>query len=160
VDISSENQVRGLYQGFLDAWNEHDANKMAALLTENGSVVGFDGSMMNGRDEVASVIGAIFKDHVTAAYIGIVREVRMLTDDAALLRAVVGMVPQIAGPPGASDINPATNAIQSMVAVKAPDGWRIALMQTTPAAFHGRPEASEALTEELRAALREGSTNR
>jgi uncharacterized protein (TIGR02246 family) len=150
VDDSSDNQVRGLYHDFLDAWNDHDANKMAGLLTENGSVVGFDGSMMNGRDEVASVIGAIFKDHVTAAYIGIVREVRMLTNNVALLRAVVGMVPS-----GASDINPPTNAIQSMVAVKEAHGWHIALMQTTPAAFHGRPEASEALTEELRAALRE-----
>jgi uncharacterized protein (TIGR02246 family) len=154
VDASSENQVCGLYQGFLDAWNEHNAETMAALLTENGSVVGFDGSMMNGRDEVASVIGAIFRDHVTAAYIGIVREVRMLGENSALLRAVVGMVPQNAGPPGVSDINPAVNGIQSMVAVKESDGWRIALMQTTPAAFHGRPEASEALTEELRAALR------
>jgi uncharacterized protein (TIGR02246 family) len=147
--MDGEQQLEALYQGFLDAWNDHDATKIAALLTEDGSVVGFDGSQMNRRDEVASTIGAIFRDHVTAAYIGIVREVRMLGADAALLRAVVGMVPA-----GGSDINPAVNAIQSMVGVRGADGWRIALMQTTPAAFHGRPELSEALTNELRGALR------
>ena len=33
------------------------------------------------------------------------------------------------------------------------DGWRIALYQNTPAQFHGRPELSRALTEELRQLL-------
>ena len=32
--------------------------------------------------------------------------------------------------------------------------WRIALFQNTPAQFHGRPEAAEALTDELRAAFK------
>ena len=54
-------------------------------------------------------------------------------------------------PPGKSDLNPATNAIQSLIAQKQGDGWRIALFQNTPAQFHGRLEAVEALTEELQA---------
>lgn len=58
-------------------------------------------------------------------------------------------------PPGGSDINPAVNAIQSLVAVRREDLWRIALFQTTPAAFHGRPELSEQLTSELRRELRQ-----
>jgi hypothetical protein len=40
-----------------------------------------------------------------------------------------------------------------MVAVRTADGWRITLLQNTPAQFHGRPEAVEALTTELRAEL-------
>jgi hypothetical protein len=56
--------------------------------------------------------------------------------------------------PGASDINPAVNAIQSLVAVKLAPGWRIALFHNTPAAFHGRPDLAETLTEENRAELR------
>ena len=77
------------------------------------------------------------------------REVRLLGDDSALLRAVVGMVP-----PGQSDINPAVNSIQSVVAehVAGPT-WRVVLLQTTPAAFHGRPDLAEALTRELRQLL-------
>jgi uncharacterized protein (TIGR02246 family) len=74
--------------------------------------------------------------------------VRFLTPDVAILRAVVGRVP-----PGQSDLNPAANAVQSLVAVKQDDQWRIALFQNTPAQFHGRPELAQKLTEELRQLL-------
>jgi hypothetical protein len=46
-------------------------------------------------------------------------------------------------------LNPAVNAIQSLVARAASDGWRIVLLQNTPAQYHGRPEAVDALTAEL-----------
>ena len=45
------------------------------------------------------------------------------------------------------------NSIQSLVAVETGDGWRAAHLQTTPAAFHGRPEAADELDAELRAVL-------
>jgi len=72
----------------------------------------------------------------------------LLTPDVAILRAVVGMVP-----PGQSDINPAVNTVQSLVAKKQDDRWRIALFQNTPAQFHGRPELVQQLTDELRQLL-------
>jgi hypothetical protein len=56
-------------------------------------------------------------------------------------------------PPGQSDINPAVNALQTLVVVLRADEWRIALLQNTPAQFHGRPEMAEALTRELRELL-------
>ena len=86
-----------------------------------------------------------------AAYVGKVREVRELTGTGVVvLRAVVGMVP-----PGADDINPDVNAVQTMVAASGRDGeLRIALLQSTPAAFHGRPDEVDALTAELREELR------
>jgi hypothetical protein len=59
-------------------------------------------------------------------------------------------------PAGKSDLNPNVNAVQSMVAVRKPDQWRISIFQNTPAAFHGSPEMSEHLTEELRQVLRRG----
>ena len=77
---------------------------------------------------------------------------RLLSPDVAILRAVAGMVP-----PGESDINPEVNAVQTLVAVKQQNKWIIALFQNTPAAFHGRPELSGRLTEELRQALRTSS---
>ena len=72
-----------------------------------------------------------------------------------MLRAVAGMVPA-----GQDDLLPALNAVQSLVAVQREGQWRIALFQNTPAAFHGRPEAVEALTEELRQARRDSAPNR
>jgi uncharacterized protein (TIGR02246 family) len=77
-----------------------------------------------------------------------VREVRFLTPDVAVLRAVAGLVPA-----GTRDLNPDLNAVQSLVAARHGGQWRVELYQNTPAAFHGRPEESAALTAELRALL-------
>jgi uncharacterized protein (TIGR02246 family) len=138
--------VRALYEHLLESWNRRDAQAYAALLAEDGNLVGFDGSQIDGRSAVAAEIGRIFAEHETARYIGKVREVRFLTPDVALLRAVVGMVP-----PGQADINPAVNAIQSLVATRSGGSWRAALFHNTPAQFHGRPDLAQQLTEELRA---------
>ena len=150
---SSEAEVRWLYQELLNRWNRRNAEEMAELFAEDGNLIGFDGSQMNGRQGAAEALAQIFADHVTAAYIGIVREVRFLAADVAALRAVVGMVPA-----GQSDINPAVNAVQTVIAVRQQGQWRIAVFQNTPAAFHGRPELSEQLTQELREALRAART--
>jgi hypothetical protein len=77
-----------------------------------------------------------------------VRDVRELAQGAVLRRAVAGMIL-----PGTTDVNPAVNAVQTLGGVHRADGWRVALFQSTPAAFHGRPEDVEKLTAELRAAL-------
>lgn len=133
----------------LEEWNRRDAGMIAALYTRDGNIVGFDGSPVNGQSEIESHMRQIFTDHQTAVYIGIVREVRFLTPEVAILRAVAGMVP-----PGQSDLNPAVNAIQTLVALKQDGRWRIALYQNTPAQFHGRPELAQQLTDELRKLLR------
>jgi len=146
-------KVRLLYQTLLEAWNDKDAHEMAELFSENGNVIGFDGSQMDGRKQIESVLGQIFADHPTPVYVAAVREVRFLAPGVALLRAVAGMVPR-----GHSDINPALNAVQSLIATKEQDRWRIALFQNTPAALHGRAELSEQLTAELRQALRASSS--
>jgi hypothetical protein len=52
--------------------------------------------------------------------------------------------------PGKTDIDPALNAIQSLIAVRRDEAWQAQLFQNTPAAFHGRPTELEALTDELR----------
>lgn len=144
-----QHELRALYQQILDSWNARRADTFADLFSDAGHVVGFDGSVINGRTEIEAHLHQIFSDHQTAAYVGIVREVRPLSADVAILRAVVGMVP-----PGTSDINPAVNAIQTLVAAKHDSHWSIELFQTTPAQFHGRPELAEQLTAELRQALR------
>ena len=145
---SSQAPIAALYELLLDSWNRRDASAFAALFDDEGASIGFDGSPMTGRNEIATTLGQIFADHVTATYISKIRGIRFLSPDVALLRAVVGMVP-----PGQSDINPAVNAMQTMLAVNRAGEWRIALLQSTPAQFHGRPEMSEALTRELRELL-------
>ncbi|HEX6305394.1 MAG TPA: SgcJ/EcaC family oxidoreductase [Anaerolineales bacterium] len=143
-----DEDIKSLYQRLLDCWNQRTAEGYAELFSEDGNVVGFDGSQMNGRREIASELGRIFADHQIATYVAKVREVRFLTGEVAVLRAVVGMVP-----PGQNDINPAANAVQTLVAVRGEEPWRIAVFHNTPAAYHGRPELAEALTEDLRELL-------
>ena len=150
--VTDEKEVGLLYQELLKRWNKRKASEMTDLFAEDGNLVGFDGSQINGRSEARSVLSQIFADHQTASYLGIVKEVRFLCPDVAILRAVAGMIP-----PGQSDINPEVNAVQTLVSVKQQNKWSIALFQNTPAAFHGRPELSERLTEELRQALRTSS---
>ena len=143
-----EIEVCALYRQLLDSWNKRNANAFAALCIEDGDLVGFDGSQMTGQAEIASTLRQIFADHPTAAYVSKVRNVRFLTPEVAVLRAVAGMVP-----PGQSDINPAVNTVQTLVAIKRDSTWLVVLFQNTPAQFHGRPELVEQLTEELRQLL-------
>lgn len=149
MESSTDNAViQGLYFRLLDSWNKMDARQFAALFADDANVIGFDGSEVSGRDEIEKYLGRIFSDHTVASYVGIVREIRFLSKDIAVLRAVAGMVP-----PGENDINSKTNAIQIMIAQKKEGQFRIAVYQNTPAAFHGRPEAIEQLTNELRKEL-------
>ena len=149
-----ESDIRSLYQELLDAWNRRDAHAFAELCAEDANVVGFDGSEHNGQAEIEAQLGEIFAHHETASYIGKVREVRFLSTEVAVLRAVAGLVPT-----DQHDINPAVNAVQTLVAHRHKAPWRIALFQNTPAAYHGRPELSERLTAELRDALHETSAD-
>ena len=143
-DFENEAAIRNLYQQLLDSWNKRDAIGFASFFAETGQIIGFDGSQYAGRTEIENEIGRIFADHVTATYVSIIRDVSFLTQDVAVLRAVVGMRPA-----GQSELNPNVNAIQTLTAVKRGGQWQIELFQNTPAQFHGRPELVRQLTEEL-----------
>jgi uncharacterized protein (TIGR02246 family) len=142
--------TRELHAKLIEAWDKRNARDFALLFASEGILVGFDGSQVNGQLEVGAHLTEIFSHHQTPAYVTIVRDVRSIAPDATLLRANTGLIP-----PGKDDIDPALNAVQSMVAVQKGGAWKIALFQNTPAAFHERPDAVKKLTEELRAKLRE-----
>ncbi len=145
---SATDEVQGLYQKLLDAWNNRNARAMAELFIEDGESIGFDGSQSIGQDEIFSHLKPIFEHHPTAKYVSKVKGVHFLTSEIAILRAIAGMIP-----PGQLDINPKVNTHQTLVAVKSEGNWRIKLFQNTPAQFHGRPELVEQMTEELRELL-------
>ncbi|MFC8259921.1 MULTISPECIES: SgcJ/EcaC family oxidoreductase [unclassified Streptomyces] len=140
--------VRDLYEELLRAWNRRDAHAYAALFAPDAAMIGFDGSQVRGS-EVERHLAPIFADHPTAAYVWKVREVRPLGGNAAILRAIAGMVP-----PGQSELNAAVNAVQTLVAEYGSGSWRVALFQNTPAAYHHRPDLVEQHTDELQRVLR------
>jgi len=145
---TEEKAVRLVYQHLLQAWNNMNAKEYAGLFAKDANLIGFDGSMANGREEIQAHLSGVFENHKTGKYVSLVREVRFLDPGIALLRAVAGLIPA-----GQKDINRALNAIQTAVFEKQGDKYRIVLFQNTPAAFHGRPEEVEKLTSELRKEL-------
>src|SRR5512133_2982840 len=101
-DVDAIAEARGLYKRLLNAWNDMSATDFATLFASDGNVV------------------------------GIVREVRFISDDVVVVRAVAGMVPR-----GGIELNE-NLAIQSLVVTKDAGRWKIALWHKTPAACHGR----------------------
>jgi uncharacterized protein (TIGR02246 family) len=142
-----EGMVRALYQQLLASWNARRAADFAAPFATDGAVIGFDGSQMAGQAEISATLQQIFADHQTGAYVGKIRSVRFLAPEVAALSAVSGVIPA-----GQTDLNPALNAHQTLIAIKQDGVWRIALYQNTPAQFHGRPDLAQRLTDELREA--------
>ena len=133
--------IESLYKELLTNWNRQDAQAMALLFSDNANMVGFDGSEINGKNQIEAELKNIFAHHKTAGYVWKIKEIRLLSPDVALLRAMVGMIP-----PDKKELNPDTNAIQSMVVTKQNGIWKISLFQNTPAQFHGRPELLKQMT--------------
>jgi uncharacterized protein (TIGR02246 family) len=150
---AAETEIRSLYQGLLDSWNKKSGSEFASYFLDDGEVVGFDGSNLVGQTQIKTDLEHMFTRHIPATYTSIVRSVRFLGPEVAVLSAVAGMVP-----PEQNDIHPAVNAVQTLVAKRENGRWLIALFQNTPAAYHGRPQASQQLTEELRQELRRRSS--
>ncbi len=145
---------RELYRDIIAAWNGRDAARMAAQFADDGNLVGFDGSQVDTRRAIQAHLEPVFADHPTAAYVSIVREVRLLDPSVAIVRAIAGMVP-----PGQDDFKPELTTVHTLVATRgggtsAERRWRAAVFQGTPAAWHGRPQDLERALDELRAERR------
>ncbi len=142
-------QIRALYADFLDGWNRRSGAAVAAVFADDGDMVGYDGTTVNGRLSIASDLRRVFGSHPTATYVGIVRTVRSVAGGVAVLHAHAGMIP-----PGEDDVDPGLHSIHTLVAIDEGGGrWKTTLFQATPAAWLGRRDAREALTAELRELL-------
>lgn len=144
-----EAAIRSLYQQLMDGWNAASGYAFAAPFEEDGDLVGFDGTHIKGRQEIASFHQHLFDMFLKGSrLIGKVRSMRFLTSNVAVMHAVGGTVMA-----EQSDLEPERNSVQTLVAVKRNGKWSLAAFQNTRATYMGRPEESQKLTEELRALL-------
>jgi uncharacterized protein (TIGR02246 family) len=147
--IADEAEIRALYQQLMDGWNAASGYAFASQFEGNGDLVGFDGTHINGRYEIA-----LFHQHLFDMFlkgsrlVGKVRSVRFVTSDVAVMLTVGGTVMA-----GQTDLDPERNSVQTLVAVKRNGKWSLAAFQNTRATYIGMPEESQKLTEELRALL-------
>jgi uncharacterized protein (TIGR02246 family) len=145
---NDERAVREIHQNLMEGWITRRADLMAGQFSEDGEMIGFDGSHLIGQQLIATHLRQIFDDHTPATFVAKVNQVQFLSPDVAMLRAIAGMLP-----PGQTEIMPELNAHQTVIAVKQDRRWSVALFQNTPAQFHGRPELVQQFTAELRQVL-------
>jgi uncharacterized protein (TIGR02246 family) len=147
--LSQRSQLISLYEALIKSWNNRDAKGMAGLYANSGGQIGFDGSQISGPADIEKHLAPIFRDHPTARFVFIVREVKLLGEAVGLVRAIAGMVPR-----DSSEINSSLNAVQTMLARKQRSLWKVELFQNTPARLDGRPDEVAAMTRELQAVVK------
>ena len=135
----------------IEGWNKGDGDVFAAPFAEDADLVGFDGTHLKGRREIASFHQRLFDTFVKdSRLIGKVRNVRFLTPDVAIMHAVGGTIMG-----GQSDIESERNSVHTIVVKKGDinSQWRIVAFQNTRAQYIGRPEMVVVLTEDLQREL-------
>ena len=141
-----EAAIRSLYERMMDGWNKGSGNDFAAPFTDDADFVGFDGTHLKGRQEIALFHQQLFDKFIKGSrLVGKIRSIRFLTHYIIVMVAVGGTVMA-----GKSDIEPERNSVHTLVAIKHDGKWHFTAFQNSRAQFIGRPEESQALTEELR----------
>jgi uncharacterized protein (TIGR02246 family) len=123
----NETVVRALYQQLIEAWGDTDA--YAALFTEDGDYVAFDGSHARGRTEIARAHRPLFEGILKGSRlveVGIPLEVRFLSADVALIHSGGAVLRARQKKPSRRAIS-----VQTLVAVKHEDQWLFAAFQNT-----------------------------
>ena len=124
---ADEEAVRGLYQELMDGWNRGSGAAFAAVFTEDGDLVAFDGTRFKGRREIEPSHQELFDRWMKGTrLVGEVNDVRFLSPDVALMHAVGGTVMR-----GKSEASPERDSIQTLVATREGGEWRLATFQNT-----------------------------
>lgn len=110
----NEVEIRRLYKQMIDGWNSGSGDTFAAPFTDDSDFIGFDGTLMNGRQQISSFHQMLFDSFVKGSrLVGKVRGIRFVSSDVAIMIAVGGSVMA-----GQSDIEPERYSISTLVAIK------------------------------------------
>jgi uncharacterized protein (TIGR02246 family) len=124
---ADEAALRALYQQLMNGWNQGSGDAFAAAFTEDGDLIGFDGTHFKGRQEIAPFHQELFDKWLKGSrLVGEVKDVRFLSPDVALMHAVGGTVMR-----GKTDPVPERDSIQTLVAMRQDGEWRLAAFQNT-----------------------------
>ena len=111
----------------MDGWNRGSGESFAAPFAEDGDLIGFDGTHVKGRPEIASFHQPLFDKWLKGTrLVGEVTSVRFLKPDVALMHAIGGTVMR-----GKSEPSPERDSIQTLIATKRGDQWYLAAFQNT-----------------------------
>ncbi|HJZ50395.1 MAG TPA: SgcJ/EcaC family oxidoreductase [Roseiflexaceae bacterium] len=117
--------VRTLLQQFYDAWGDADA--YASVFTEDADYIAFDGTHAKGRDAIAESHRPLFERFLKGSRLfGEAPAIRFLAPDVALIHSKGAVLRA-----GQQRPSPRRMSVQTVVAVKQADGWRLAAFQNT-----------------------------
>jgi uncharacterized protein (TIGR02246 family) len=109
----------------VEGWNQNSGAALAAVLTDDGDLVGFDGQHLTGRAEIAPFHQGLFDNWLKGTrLVGKVEDLRFLSPDVALIHAIDGTVMR-----GKSEPSPERDSIQTLVVTRQEGEWRLAAFQ-------------------------------
>jgi uncharacterized protein (TIGR02246 family) len=126
--VADEEAVRDLlYRELMEGWNRGSGEDFAAVFTEDGDLVAFDGTHFEGRAQIASFHQELFDKWMKGTrLVGRVKDVRFLSPNVALMHAVGSAIMR-----GKSVPSPERDSIQTLVATRQNGEWRLAAFQNT-----------------------------
>jgi uncharacterized protein (TIGR02246 family) len=127
VNEADEQAIRALIDLQVTGWDAADPDTYASVFTPDADYVTFLGSRHEGREAIASSYALLFnKLHGTRLRIQIIK-LRYLAPDVALIQARAAVVRQ-----QDSRWNRRGERVNTSIAVRTDDGWRLAASQNTP----------------------------
>ena len=124
---TDQQSVRAVYQQFMEAWNQGDGAAVAATFTDDGDLVGFDGTHLGGRAVIEEFQQKLFDKYLKGTRLtGAMNGVRFLHANTAVMHAIGSTIMKRKTKPAR-----ARDSIQTLVATRTEDGWRLAAFQNT-----------------------------
>lgn len=113
---------------FCDAWNQHDAGKLAALWTEDGELNHPWGTRAEGRAAIRELLAEEHSQTMAGSRLRVVR-VKAIPSGPNVLADVEGVLEDVTAPNGRRYEMP---YVISAMFVKTDAGWRIRTMTPMP----------------------------
>jgi uncharacterized protein (TIGR02246 family) len=138
-------EIEKLYQKKIDGWNTGDAARFAEPYLEDADFIGFDGTHLEGRQQIITFHTRLFDKFVKGTrLVGKVKHIRFPNPTVAIVVGISGTIER-----GHGTINPERNSIHTIVAVKCDHGWSFTSFQNTRAQYIEDTGKIDALTKEL-----------
>lgn len=136
MSVEIDQEIGGLLDALVEAWNAGDATAYAGLFTEDADYITFFGLHMAGRRAIEESHRALFEGPLRGSRIGFGAGAESGQEGGTRIRALgpgVALVVAKGGStlPGQTAPDPARESMITLTAVETADGWRFASFQNT-----------------------------
>ncbi|HKX14918.1 MAG TPA: SgcJ/EcaC family oxidoreductase [Propionibacteriaceae bacterium] len=120
VRPTDDQELKTLFQRLCQAWTDGNAAAYGACFTADCDYVSFDGTRARGREQVVEPHDKLFRGVLFGtALVGDVESIRYIADDVALLHGNGSVLVA-----WRSQLPKRRLTLNTMVAVRGPEGWR------------------------------------